>query len=207
MPSNPASIASRIFPTAHRILLEKELRNVLPNLTGRILVVGAGHNPYGLWMSREASLVVTDVEEGLDGIDQVADVHALPFETDSFDAVLAVEVFEHLQFPMKAAAEILRVLRPGGRAVVTTPFLFHVHGDPMDFARFTKAGLKTLFSSYGEVTVLEYGGRPHVISDLVTTIWRPLALLRVINHLLARGPLSRLRSNDSPSGYVLVAAK
>ncbi|APE37926.1 SAM-dependent methyltransferase [Nocardia mangyaensis] len=46
------------------------------------------------------------------------DAYGLPFGTDSFDAVLCERVFQHLTAPARAAAEIARVLRPGGRAVV-----------------------------------------------------------------------------------------
>jgi SAM-dependent methyltransferase len=43
----------------------------------------------------------------------------LPFPDESFDAVSCERVFQHLTDPERAAAEIARVLRPGGRAVVT----------------------------------------------------------------------------------------
>jgi len=43
----------------------------------------------------------------------------LPFADESFDVVTCERVFQHLDHPERAAAEIARVLRPGGRAVVT----------------------------------------------------------------------------------------
>lgn len=43
----------------------------------------------------------------------------LPFAADSVDAVTCERVFQHLPEPARAATEIARVLRPGGRAVVT----------------------------------------------------------------------------------------
>ncbi|MFC4124188.1 methyltransferase domain-containing protein [Nocardia rhizosphaerae] len=46
------------------------------------------------------------------------DAYGLPFGNDAFDAVLCERVFQHLTAPARAAAEIARVLRPGGRAVV-----------------------------------------------------------------------------------------
>jgi SAM-dependent methyltransferase len=57
---------------------------------------------------------------GLD-VRKVDDLAALPFADDSFDAVVCLEVFEHLFQPQLAAAEILRVLRPGGLLVATVP--------------------------------------------------------------------------------------
>lgn len=46
------------------------------------------------------------------------DAYGLPFSTDIFDAVLCERVFQHLTASGRAASEIARVLRPGGRAVV-----------------------------------------------------------------------------------------
>ncbi|HEV2998554.1 MAG TPA: methyltransferase domain-containing protein [Solirubrobacteraceae bacterium] len=49
----------------------------------------------------------------------VADVHALPFATGHFDLVIAVGVIPWLHDPGGAIAEMARVLRPGGRLVLT----------------------------------------------------------------------------------------
>ena len=51
----------------------------------------------------------------------IADAGELPFEDESFDVVTCIEVLEHLLRPDHAVAEALRVLRPGGRLVVSTP--------------------------------------------------------------------------------------
>jgi SAM-dependent methyltransferase len=49
------------------------------------------------------------------------DAYALPFDDDSFDAVIAAEVLEHLPDDERAMAELVRVLRPGGQIAVTVP--------------------------------------------------------------------------------------
>lgn len=51
----------------------------------------------------------------------IGDAAQLPFADGSFDLVLCIEVLEHLFAPDRAAVEIHRVLRPGGRLVVSTP--------------------------------------------------------------------------------------
>ena len=50
----------------------------------------------------------------------VADVCALPFADASFDVVLAMHMLYHAPDPDLAVREIARVLKPGGRAIVTT---------------------------------------------------------------------------------------
>jgi SAM-dependent methyltransferase len=55
----------------------------------------------------------------------------LPFPEASFDLILSHEVLEHVQDDRKAAAEMARVLRPGGRAVIFVPnrgYPFETHG-------------------------------------------------------------------------------
>ncbi|MCW3028610.1 MAG: Methyltransferase type 11 [Solirubrobacterales bacterium] len=49
----------------------------------------------------------------------VADVHALPFETGHFDLVIAVGVIPWLHSPADAVAEMTRVLRPQGNLILT----------------------------------------------------------------------------------------
>lgn len=51
----------------------------------------------------------------------LASANALPFGEGIFDAVLALDVLEHIPDDAGAASELARVLRPGGIAVVTVP--------------------------------------------------------------------------------------
>ncbi|GAA4415757.1 hypothetical protein GCM10023148_12340 [Actinokineospora soli] len=76
------------------------------------------------------------------------DAYRLPFDDASFDAVRCERVFQHLSDPARAAAEIHRVLRPGGRAVVLdsdwATAIIHP-GDPAVVSAFmsTMLGLST----------------------------------------------------------------
>ncbi|MBI3397008.1 class I SAM-dependent methyltransferase [Candidatus Woesebacteria bacterium] len=51
----------------------------------------------------------------------VADAHSLPFESNSFDAVVALEVLEHVYEPKKVLSEIKRVLKKNGYAIFLVP--------------------------------------------------------------------------------------
>lgn len=83
-----------------------------------------------------------------------------------YDVVICTEVLEHTQRPWDAANEIHRILRPGGIALVTTPFNFRIHGplpdgwkegDPVsDYWRFTEHGIRILFSKFKEVHVTSF---------------------------------------------------
>jgi SAM-dependent methyltransferase len=51
----------------------------------------------------------------------LASGHELPYAAESFDLVLLIETIEHLPRPRRLGEEIMRVLRPGGVCLVTTP--------------------------------------------------------------------------------------
>jgi len=66
----------------------------------------------------------------------------------SYDLIFCSEVLEHTLNPFLAADEILRILKPGGSAWITTPFNFRIHGPLPDCWRFTEHGLRSLLSKF-----------------------------------------------------------
>ena len=106
------------------------------------LEVGAyGEPSYGRYFPNRIGV---DIRPG-PGVDRVASVYELPFPDDRFRNVLCMSVLEHLEDPACAIAEMHRVLTPGGRIIVSVPFLFPIHDAPGDYWRFTKFGLRHLF--------------------------------------------------------------
>jgi len=73
--------------------------------------------------------------------DLFADASRLPLADASFDAVVMLEVLEHLRHPRQALAEAARVLRPGGRLLLSMPFLYPIHDAPHDYQRLTVHGM------------------------------------------------------------------
>ncbi len=80
--------------------------------------------------------------------DVVATADRLPFRDNTFKAVISQAVFEHLQYPEWAAAEIRRVLMPGGVAKIDTAFLQPEHGYPHHFYNATETGLRHWFRDF-----------------------------------------------------------
>lgn len=73
----------------------------------------------------------------------------IPVKNHSFDAVLSTQVLEHVQDPQLYLAECYRVLRPGGRLLLSTHGIFMYHPDPMDLWRWTCEGLQLAVESPG----------------------------------------------------------
>ena len=73
--------------------------------------------------------------------DVFADASFLPFQDASIDTVVILEVLEHLRRPQAALGEIARVVRPGGRVLLSMPFLYPIHDAPHDYQRYTAHGL------------------------------------------------------------------
>ncbi len=75
----------------------------------------------------------------------------LPFADNSFDGVFSFAVLEHVKLPFEAAAEMSRVLKPGGTLAVCAAFLQPVHGYPHHYFNMTSSGLKVLFENEIEI--------------------------------------------------------
>jgi SAM-dependent methyltransferase len=64
---------------------------------------------------------------------------------------MAISVMEHVADPVRCAAEIARVLKPGGRVLAATPFMQQVHLGRYDFTRFTHLGHRRLWARFREI--------------------------------------------------------
>jgi SAM-dependent methyltransferase len=66
-------------------------------------------------------------------LDYICDITKIPAADASFEAVLCTEVFEHIPDPIAAMRELSRLLRPGGRLILTVPSNCLRHFDPYFF--------------------------------------------------------------------------
>lgn len=92
-----------------------------------------------------------------------------------FDFIIADQVFEHLLYPYRAGKNVFSMLRPGGRFVITTPFLIRRHDHPVDCSRWTDIGLKHFLEECGfpieKIRTWSWGNRPCVLANLKRFRW------------------------------------
>ncbi|MDK9708846.1 MAG: class I SAM-dependent methyltransferase [Desulforhopalus sp.] len=114
-----------------------DIINSLPD--GLILDCGAGFRP--VYYENVVNYEIVPYST----TDVVGFAEDLPFADNSFDAVFSFAVLEHVKLPFVAAAEMTRVLKPGGTLAVCAAFLQPVHGYPHHYFNMTSMGLKVLF--------------------------------------------------------------
>jgi SAM-dependent methyltransferase len=93
------------------------------------------------------------------GVDRVEDVTAISLPDGSAGTVLCIETFEHVFEVRRAFDEVLRLLRPAGVFVITSPLNFRIHGYPDDYWRMTPNCLRQLLTPYA-ARVSGYQGHP-----------------------------------------------
>lgn len=214
------------FTSYRRLWLDRILSHFTPEMTGIVVDLGGKRaNKRGCFHPPEeqATLWVYINLEMTTRPDIFADVMAAPLPAQSADVILCTEVLEHLSHPEACVEEIQRLLKPGGLALVSTPFLYPIHADPYDFQRFTFDGLKLLFASFANLELIPMGsfwgtlgmlldiGLPGIQGDGL----QHKALRRTLHWLawklyaldLSRSPENNMLWQNFTTGYFIKAIK
>ena len=107
----------------------------------RVLDMGAGSCPYRplfahcRYQTQDfAGLDDDQLRHGSYGnIDYRCDIANVPVTDGEFDAILCTEVLEHVREPIKAVREMARILKPGGRLMLTAPLGSGIHQEPYHY--------------------------------------------------------------------------
>ena len=133
--------------------LFKGIQKYSNQLKGTLLDFGCGSKPYKDLFNVEKYIGVDVVNHGhpheKEEIDIYYDGKILPFDNETFDSVFSSEVFEHIFELEKTLIEINRVMKKGGFALFTVPFVWDEHEKPFDFGRYSSFGIKYLLEKNG----------------------------------------------------------
>jgi len=133
--------------------LARAIRELAPKLEGRLLDFGCGLKPYRSLFQVDEYIGVDFHGEGLtysqDAVDVFYDGKSLPFPDASFDSIFTSEVFEHIFNLTEILGELNRVLKVGGKVLITCPFVFPEHEVPSDYARYTSFAMRAMMEEEG----------------------------------------------------------
>lgn len=136
-------------------IIKQYISKIGGSITGDVLDVGCGDKPYRSAFTNAKSYIGLDRPSIIDSertnassrkssIDVVGYAESLPFNGESFDAVIATQLIEHLARPNLFFAECARVLRSEGLLIITFPMISILHEEPYDYFRYTEHGIKVL---------------------------------------------------------------
>jgi len=187
--------------TVARMMLDSILYKLFRTLQpGKVLYLGSGMTSYKENVPHTC-FITADIERECHP-DICCDAHSIPCQNESFDTVIAIELLEHCHTPQKVIDEIFRVLkREKGICILSTRFIYPIHGEPYDFYIFTKNSLSRLFYKFDEIKIYPHGDRLASVWDLVSL---KLFSLKILN------PFIKILSKDGglcPCGWVVYAKK
>ncbi|MGI8906736.1 MAG: class I SAM-dependent methyltransferase [Candidatus Sumerlaeaceae bacterium] len=181
-------IAPESYLATDRLLREIVKRRELA--FGNMLDIGCGTKPYEAvfapYVRRHVGIDMPFSPHEQTRIDIYGSATQLPFSDASFDFVLCTEVLEHLPEPQQCLTEIGRVLRPGGIALVTSPFMYRIHEAPYDFFRYTPFSYKYMAEKAG-LHVEDIAGRGGLLTVCYDMLFKvQAAIFGALNQLIRR---------------------
>lgn len=174
--------------------LSEVIKRESHHFDGHLLDFGCGSKPYQYLFSKSTSYIGVDIEVSGHGnefkhADIFYDGKMLPFSNNTFDSIIAIEVLEHIPNVEQILAELNRVLKPEGRILITTPFMYPEHEEPYDYYRFTTNGYKVLLRENWNITHIEKLNNSH---DVIFQLLLNNQLLSIKNSNTIAGKLKKI---------------
>lgn len=191
--------------TPFRLLLEDELNNIKKDIKeGLLLDIGCGKWDYKF---NNVDIIKIDFLK-FKGVNLVADAHSLPFKNNCFDFILCLNLLEHVKKPEIVVKEIRRCLKNNGKTIISIPFLYQYHPDPIDLWRFTPENIKILLKDFEIIKKKELG---RVYTTILEFLYDnspvPHFLINIIFKILKKIEKRLDKKIEHTMGYVIVAGK
>ena len=201
--------------TIARTFFNLEIGKHVKNIGGVVIDLGGGKNPSyeRFWQIKPEKFIRVDINEKAEP-DVVANLNKpLPFSDNFADVIFLFNVIYILENPGKTLREINRILKPGGKLFITSPFIFNEAKEPNDYWRFTSEGLEKLLKEAGfnEILIKPVGERFSAAIYLINPFlffWP----VKFVFYILAIGldktiPKKLKLKQPCPIGYFIEAIK
>lgn len=156
--------------------------------TTRVLDFGCAEMPYRHLFPDECEYMGADLPGNPDATVEISPDGRLALDDESVDLVLSSQVLEHVADPNLYLNECWRVLKPGGRLVLSTHGLMTWHRDPVDYWRWTGEGLQKVVVDHG-FSLISFQGvmglaatglqffQDATLAGIPRIFWRPYCLV------------------------------
>lgn len=201
--------------TVARTLFNLEISNHVKNVGSVVIDLGGGKNPSyeRFWRINPEKFIRVDINEEAKP-DVTANLNnQLPFSDNFSNTVFLFNVIYILENPVKTLREVNRILKPGGRLYITSPFIFNEAREPNDYWRFTSEGLEKILkeASFNEILIKPVGERfssaVYLISPFLL-FWPIKFLVYLIAISLDKMIPKKLKlKQPCPIGYFIEAKK
>ncbi len=212
-----------LLKLAREIIKGKDLVRSLMNfelckytLSGKVLDIGGGEKPsyFRFFKKGDYQLVNIDIRKGEDRVPINLEKDKLPYDDNTIDQVLMLNVLEYIYNHKFTVGEAKRVLKEDGELIGFVPFLVGYHPDPHDYFRYTGEALQKIFKEVGfsEIKIKEVGRGPFAVSfDNIGFIFpKFLRLLALPFYYFLDSIVVNLRpgfKKKFPLGYLFVLKK
>ena len=177
----------------------------------RVLDVGGGAR-FQKWLAPYKDFFANCRYETMDtdrtsGADIIGDIHRIPLPDNSVPGIICHSVLEHVEDPLRAMAELKRVLAPGGKIFMYIPSVYPYHarrGVYPDYWRFFDDTVRLLFRGFHSVEIVKRGGYFTGLSFFIPlrsyVTWLVVPVVALLDIVFARG-------RNTTAGYYIFAEK
>lgn len=194
----------------YKKFIDKKIGEISKEKT--VLDVGGGEKfqkwlePYKT-MFAQSNYITMDVDIAT-GADIIGDIHNIPKDGGSVDAIICSSVLEHIRDPLKAVSEMRRVLKTGGKIFVYVPSIYPYHarkGSYPDYWRFFDDTITLLFKDFSHIEVEKLGGYFKALSFFFPIQHKARVILDPIADTLDF--IFGTRKKTTTAGYFIYAIK